>query len=520
VTKIVTTHYPISLSTLPSSWKSTTVGEVTFDIQPGFASGVHNQEGRGIPHLRPMNVDREGRLDLTVVKYVSAANPLRVQFGDVLFNNTNSAELIGKTAHIGVEADLAFSNHMTRLRPVLGIDPRFMAYQLHFLWMTGYFQHRCTHHVNQASVSSTSLAESVPFLVAPSNEQIRIANEIEQQFTRLEAAVGGLKRVQANLKRYRTVVFKAAYEGRLVPTQAELYRRGKDACETVSVLLERTLAERRSRWNAAQTNGRKTKYKDGPQLDTSVLPALPEGWVWASLGSIAELKGGLTKGQKRKSTDILREVPYLRVANVQRGFIDLDEVKTIEATEGEIKELCLENGDVLFNEGGDRDKLGRGWVWEGKIAECLHQNHVFRARLVGDVMKPKLLSWYGNSIGRQYFEDEGKQTTNLASLNMTKLSMLPVPIPPVAEQDRIVAELERRLSVVDQVDAAVHANLKRAERLRQAVLLSAFEGKLVLQDPSDEPASALLERVHAAREAAPKASLSRGRWKKEAQHVS
>ena len=103
---------------------------------------------------------------------------------------------------------------------------------------------------------------------------------------------------------------------------------------------------------------------------------------------------------------------------------------------------------------------------------------------------------------------------------MTKLSMLPVPIPPVAEQKRIVADLERRLSVVDEVDAEVSADLRRAERLRQAVLWSAFQGKLVPQDPSDEPASALLERIHAAREAEPKASPSRGRWKKEAQHVS
>jgi len=255
-------------------------------------------------------------------------------------------------------------------------------------------------------------------------------------------------------------------------------------------------------------------------LDVSILPALSEGWEWAPLGAIAELKGGLTKGQKRKATEIVREVPYLRVANVQRGYLDMEEVKTIDATEEEITELRLEEGDVLFNEGGDRDKLGRGWVWEGKIAECVHQNHVFRARLLGVVMQPKLLSWYGNSIGQRYFEDEGKQTTNLASINMTKLSMLPVPIPPVAEQKKIVAELERRLSVVDEVDAEVKANLKRAERLRQAVLLSAFEGKLVPQDLSDEPASALLERIHAAREAAPKASLSRGRWKKEEQHVS
>jgi len=234
-------------------------------------------------------------------------------------------------------------------------------------------------------------------------------------------------------------------------------------------------------------------------LDVAFFPSGPKGWEWASLASIAQLKGGLTKGQKRKPTDVVREVPYLRVANVQRGYLDLDEVKTIAATEDEIRELQLESGDVLFNEGGDRDKLGRGWVWEGKIAECVHQNHVFRARLFGDVMHPKLLSWYGNSIGQRYFEDEGKQTTNLASLNMTKLSMLPVPIPPLAEQQRIVSELERRLSLVDEVEAEVSADLKRAERLRQAVLRNAFEGKLVTQDQSNEPATVLLERIRAER---------------------
>ena len=125
---IITSHYPLGLETIPSSWEPTTVGDAMRDIQPGFASGVHNQEGLGIPHLRPMNVDREGRLDLSVVKYVSPEKALRIKAGDVLFNNTNSAELIGKTTHIGIDADLAFSNHMTMLRPGKGIDHRFVAY--------------------------------------------------------------------------------------------------------------------------------------------------------------------------------------------------------------------------------------------------------------------------------------------------------------------------------------------------------------------------------------------------------
>jgi type I restriction enzyme, S subunit len=344
---------------------------------------------------------------------------------------------------------------------------------------------------------SGAKAKLIPFPVAPIAEQERIVGEIEKQFTRLDAAVAALNRVHTNLKRYRAAVLKAACEGRLVPTEAELARQEGRSYEPASVLLQRVLAKRRSRWEEARTGGKNTEYK--PPSDLLSLPNQAGGWSWASLGSIAELKGGLTKGQKRKPGEIVRDVPYLRVANVQRGYLDLDEVKTIKATEQQIRELRLEKGDVLFNEGGDRDKLGRGWVWDGTITECVHQNHVFRARLIGDVMPPKFLSWYGNSIGQRYFADEGKQTTNLASINMTKLSMLPVPIPPVAEQKRIVAELERRLSIFDEVDAGVTADLTRAERLRQAILRTAFMGKLVSQDPKDEPADALLELIRSQR---------------------
>jgi type I restriction enzyme S subunit len=155
---------------------------------------------------------------------------------------------------------------------------------------------------------------------------------------------------------------------------------------------------------------------------------------------------------------------------------------------------------VLFTEGGDRDKLGRGWIWNGELTECIHQNHVFRARLYSADVEPKLISWFGNAFGQVWFMEQGKQTTNLASINLTKLSAFPVPLPPLEEQRFIVEEVERRLSVVKEVETEVEANLKRASRLRQAILKRAFEGKLVPQDPSDEPASELLERIRAERE--------------------
>ncbi|MYE38706.1 MAG: hypothetical protein F4X27_00545 [Chloroflexi bacterium] len=217
--------------------------------------------------------------------------------------------------------------------------------------------------------------------------------------------------------------------------------------------------------------------------------------------AISEVKGGVTKGQRYTSEQMLREVPYLRVANVQRGFLDLDRITTIETSEENIERLRLNPGDVLFTEGGDRDKLGRGWVWNGEIEECIHQNHVFRARPLSNSVIPEFLSWWGNSFGQEFFSRFGKQTTNLASINLTVLSQFPIPLPPLAEQRRIVAEVERLLSVAQQAEATVDASLSRAERLRQSILKQAFSGKLVPQDPDDEPASALLERIRAEREA-------------------
>lgn len=240
--------------------------------------------------------------------------------------------------------------------------------------------------------------------------------------------------------------------------------------------------------------GWKAKYAEPEEPDTSELPELPEGWSVARLDMIASLKGGITKDSKRKSSEF-RSVPYLRVANVQRGYLDLTEIKEIEASEEAIRDLALQYGDVLFNEGGDLDKLGRGWIWENQIPECIHQNHVFRARTYLPEMASRLISYWGNSFGQLYFMRVGKQTTNLASINLSKLSEFPVPLPPLAEQAEIVREVEARISTLDNLEITLTHELKRAERLRQSLLHRAFTGRLVPQDATDEPAAALLARL-------------------------
>ena len=147
--------------------------------------------------------------------------------------------------------------------------------------------------------------------------------------------------------------------------------------------------------------------------------------------------GGVTKDSKKQSLPGMVEVPYLRVANVQRGALKLDEVSSIRVTPQQAQALELRTGDVLLNEGGDRDKLARGWVWEGEVPSCIHQNHVFRARLRID-LDPYFLSFTANTLGGRWAERNGKQSVNLASISLSMIRRMPVIVPPEGVSARAV----------------------------------------------------------------------------------
>ncbi|MDO8940255.1 MAG: DUF559 domain-containing protein [Methylicorpusculum sp.] len=293
-----------------------------------------------------------------------------------------------------------------------------------------------------------------------------------------------------------------------------------EAVETGAQLLERILKERHARWEAKQLakfqeqgkappkgcpeqgrRGWQDKYPEPVKPDTTDLPELPEGWVWASLDMLGEIASGVAKGTKRDASIPVSEVPYLRVANVQRGYLELSEVKTILATKRDIEELTLQKGDILFNEGGDRDKLGRGWVWRDEVPNCIHQNHVFRMRPYLPELMPELISHHGNTFGKTWFQSSGKQTTNLASINMSMLRTFPVPVAPVDEQIQILSLLEEQIDVLNDQEKSVALGLSLSTAQRKNILKAAFSGQLVPQDPNDEPASVLLERIRAERAA-------------------
>jgi type I restriction enzyme S subunit len=170
------------------------------------------------------------------------------------------------------------------------------------------------------------------------------------------------------------------------------------------------------------------------------------------LGDVAEIASGVAKGRKLVGK-VIREVPYLRVANVQAGGLDLAEMKYIPATADEIAELAVRAGDVLLTEGGDFDKVGRGALLEANIGECIHQNHVFRVRTHAHRVVPEYFAAYlQTSAARQYFLKAAKKTSNLASINMTQLRNLPLSLPRLEtqrdfqERFRACRALERRQS--------------------------------------------------------------------------
>ena len=490
---------------LPQGWVWVTLGESCL-LNPSFFVG-HVDDDWLISFVPMAAVEaRSGQIDVSQVRPYGEVRKGYTRFseGDVLFAKITPCMENGKIAIAKglTNGSGCGSTEFYVLRPVKDLSQGFLMYFL----LQDEFRREAQRHMagtaGQLRVPAAWLTEA-PIPLPPFPEQHRIVVEIETQFTRLDASVAALRRAQANLKRYRASVLKDACEGRLVPTESELSRTEGRDYEAAAVLLERILAERRARWESQET--RRGKYKEPSAPDASALPELPEGWVWASLESISEVRLGRQRSPKRATGPYMR--PYLRAANVTWDGLDLSDVKEMDFNPGELETYRLEPGDILLSEAsGSADEVGKPAVWNGEIKDCCFQNTLIRVRayqqIVSYLFHHLLSDARSGALGR------AARGVGIHHLGAERSSSWAVALPPVAEQQRIVAEVERRLSVVQQAEATVEASLARAERLRQSILKQAFSGRLVPQDPDDEPASALLERIRAEREAEAHASAA------------
>lgn len=516
-------RYPFAEVPTPVNWEQVALADISVDVSPGFASGKHNSDGSGVPHLRPMNVDRDGKVDLSVVKSVASSDGIELNAGDVLYNNTNSAELVGKTALVSHrESGFAFSNHMTRVRPGNGVVSAFIARQLHFLWMSGYMKHRSTNHVNQASISSKTLANTIPILLPSTAEQIRIVEKLEELLSDLDAGVAELKTAQKKLAQYRHSLLKAAVEGALT---AE-WRTQNPSAETGTQLLERILTERRAYWEAQQlaklTKQGKTppkdwqkKYPEPVQPDASELPTLPKGWVWAS---IDQLTVEQKYGSSSKTNEDASGIPILRMGNIQDGELDFSSLKYLPVEHDEFPVLHLQDGDLLFNRTNSPELVGKTAVYRSQITPCSYASYLIRVRFTDSYIPELASSFINSAYGKRWIKSVVVQQVGQANVNGSKLSALAIPLPPFAEQEVVISLLQAQTREIFEQLKNVETSLKQSSAQRLNILRAAFAGQLVPQDPSEEPACVLLERLRA--EHAERAKLPKVRKTKKHKEIA
>ncbi len=304
--------------------------------------------------------------------------------------------------------------------------------------------------------------------VPPLPEQRRIVAEIEKHFTRLDAGVAAIRRIQAHLKRYRASVLKAACEGKLVPTEAELARQEGRSYETGAQLLERILEERRKNWKG------RGRYREPVIPGTTDLPPLPEGWTWATAEQLTDENRSITYGVIKLGAHTPDGVHVLRSSDVRHLWLDLQDVKRIAPEiAAEYRRTFLKGGEVLVTV---RGTLGGVVVAPDKCAGFNISREVAMLAMIEPEVAKTTAAFIGASPAQRWLMQRTKGIA-YTGINIETLKQLPIPLPPLAEQPRIVDAVERRLSVAEEFETVVSANLQRATRLRQAILQKAFTGK-------------------------------------------
>jgi type I restriction enzyme, S subunit len=325
------------------------------------------------------------------------------------------------------------------------------------------------------------------FLMPPRPEQDRIVSALDERLSELDASVASLERAERNLVRYRAAVLAAACSGKLVPTEADLARRAGRSYEPADQLLARILAERRK----ANT---KAKYEEPAQPDISKLPKLPEGWAWASVEQLGNGARSSAYGVLQPGDDVPNGVPFVRVGDINDGRVDGTGLKRItQAISTQYPRTLLRGQEVLITLVGT---IGRTAV----VPESLKDANVARAVGVlpmGKFVDPSWVElWLRQPWSKHRLVGAAHEVAR-KTLNLEDVRLFPVGLPPVAEQSRILEEVDRHLSRADALAASIAQSKRRAQRLRRAILAAAFQGRLVPQDPNDEPASVLLDRIRA-----------------------
>ena len=478
----------VGLSEQPEGWVWTTLGEI---IEPSKEK-VNPLEIKEVPYISLEHIQKDtGKLLGHGSSIEVKSSKTKFTRGDLLYGKLRP--YLNKV-YISDFEGVCSTDLLVFPRNEL-LSNTFFFYRFLCRDFVNYTSHNVS-GVNLPRVNFQTLSQfKIPFPPLP--EQHRIVAKLEELFTKLDAGKEELLRAKARLKRYRQSVLKSAMEGKLT----EDWRREHGGeIESASVLLDRVLKERREKWEAEQleqmkAKGKmpkddkwKNKYKEPPGPDTSKLPELPEGWVWVTLPQVGELNRGKSKHRPRNASFLY---------GGRYPFVQTGDIKQANGLIGHYNQTYSEEG------------LKQSRLWPAStLCITIAANIADTAILGFDACFPDSVVGFLPEIGHcnirfvEFFLRTAKDdleryapATAQKNINLGTLKGLAIPFPPLAEQNVITEEIDRHLSVADAVEATVDAELKRSDALRQSILKQAFSGKLVPQDPNDEPAEKLLERI-------------------------
>ena len=387
----------------------------------------------------------------------------QLQPGDLVFARTGAT--VGKSYLIrSAPPASVFASYLIRIRFRDEVDPRYVAY---FFRSPSYWRQISERQagIGQPNVNGKKLAQ-VQLPVAPIEEQRRIVAEIEKQFSRLDEAVANLKRVKANLKRYKNAVLKAAVEGSLVPTEAELACREGRSYETGKQLLQRILDRSREAWRAKH---------EPPSAPTPIDGfALPEGWAWASVAQV--MREPIVNGLSVKESAVPTQVRALRLSAMLGNGLEYEDFRYLPVDATEVADIVVAEGDFFVSRGnGSLALVGRGCRAQKPPYEVIFPDTMMRVRFTDEAQVHLWFEvmWPGRLV-RQQIESRVKTTAGIYKISQPQLASMTLPLPPIAEQRRSVQEVERRLSMLKSVETEVAREFERAATMRSSLLARSF----------------------------------------------
>jgi type I restriction enzyme, S subunit len=458
------------MNELPSGWVVTEIGAIA-RIETGNTPPKSNSAyyGREVCFFKPGDLDVGG----VVTHSEDMVSRSGADVGRLLPTNTLLVTCIGnlgKSALIG--APSICNQQINAVLPTSAAEPQYLYYWSRTIraWLEENSSATTVSIINKGRFSKA------PIGIAPLPEQRRIVAKIDSLSAKSRLARERLDHIPRLVEKYKQSILAAAFGGDLT-----------------------------REWRAKNARNRIVDHHSN-QIDArlSELPDLPSSWRWQAISEVMGISGGLTKNPKRSAMAMQR--PYLRVANVYANELRLAEISETGCTEKEFEKTKLAPGDLLIVEGnGSLEQIGRVAIWNDEIRECSHQNHIIRAR-PSEIVEPRYaLFWMLSPAGRKAIEAVASSSSGLHTLSITKVGGLPIPLCAKLEQVEIVQLIDNAFVWIDRLASETSSARKLIDHLDQAILAKAFRGELVPQDPNDEPATMLLERISEERKGAPSA---------------